>query len=97
MSDYVSRDVLDAELARQAAEYEKRCTKLEAAFQLHRVKNKKDIELLRKDVELLRGDTSHSHSRIDDIKDYVTWGFASLGFGVAVLGIIIAVLQFFKH
>ena len=90
MSDYVSREVLDAELARQAAEFDKRCAKLEAAFQLQRVKTKKDSELLRSEVSELR-------TRLGDIKDFTAWVFAALGFGVTALGIIIAALQFFKH
>ena len=88
MSDYVSRDVLDAELARQAAEYEKRCAKLEAAFQLQRVKTKKDCELLRAEIDKIR-------QHVDNLRDSLNRGITILGVLIAGIGVLFAGVQIY--
>ncbi|MBQ2617192.1 MAG: hypothetical protein IJF90_10055 [Synergistaceae bacterium] len=81
MSENISREVFDAEISRLQAEYEKRCSKLEAAFELQRVKNRKDIELLRQSV--------------DNLRDSFNRGITILGILITGIGVLFAGVQIY--
>lgn len=86
--DFIRKDVYEAQFSAHEERTRREVDSLKNAFKLHRSKYKADVDSLLDAV-------AESQRRMDDLKDYVTWGFTVLGLSITVVGLVVSLVQVF--